>query len=67
MANAKKYKNIYHAESAEQANSAEHDKAIIKEYISKIADLIENDQSKQVKAAHIVHNLINSSSKKGKS
>jgi hypothetical protein len=23
MANAKKYKNIYHAESAEQANSAE--------------------------------------------
>lgn len=64
MATAKKYQRIYRDVDNDQRNK--EDKAIIQEYINKIASLIENDENKQVKAAQIMHNLINSSSKKGK-
>lgn len=64
MASAKKYERIY--QDVEQSKTSDEDKAIIKDYIHKISDLIENDHNKQVKAAQIVHYLINSSSKKGK-
>lgn len=63
MASAKKYQRIY--QNIDE-NQNVKDKAIIEDYINKISSLIDNDQEKQVKAAQIVHNLINSSSKKGK-
>tara|TARA_B100001971_G_scaffold129103_1_gene119033 strand:+ start:75077 stop:75271 length:195 start_codon:yes stop_codon:yes gene_type:complete len=63
MASAKKYQRIY---QNIDDNQNVKDKAIIEDYINKISSLIDNDQEKQVKAAQIVHNLINSSSKKGK-
>lgn len=64
MATAKKYQRIYQDVEKDQQN--QNDKAIIQDYIGKIASIIENDHEKQIKAAHLVHNLINSSSKKGK-
>lgn len=69
MASAKKYNSFYKDSKVENATEShvERDKAIIKDYINKIADIIDKDQEKQRKAAQIVHNLINSSSKKGKS
>ena len=69
MPTAKKYQRIYRDASHEVNRERQNlnDKAMIEQYISKIADMIENDQTKQVKAAQIVHALINSSSKKGKS
>jgi hypothetical protein len=69
MASAKKFKHFYQDSQAQNATESqvEIDKAIINDYINKIADIIDKDQEKQRKAAQIVHNLINSSSKKGKS
>jgi hypothetical protein len=69
MASAKKYQNFYKDSEDEHfatESQIEQDKAIIQSYINKIADIIDKDQEKQRKAAQIVHNLINSSSKKGK-
>jgi hypothetical protein len=67
MASAKKYNSFYKDSKADNATKSqvERDKAIINDYINKIADIIDKDQEKQRKAAQIVHNLINSSSKKG--
>jgi len=66
MASAKKFKFLYEDDYGNESQTHK-DKEIIEQYINKISDLIDHDQEKQRKAAQIVHNLINSSSKKGKS
>lgn len=63
MAAAKKFSALY-AKSGEKGASErealERDKALIKEYVSKIEDLLTNDPKAQKRAADILSDLLNS-------
>lgn len=60
MSAAKKFRDHY-PEDANAAKDPSRDKEMIKQYVNKIADLLENDPVAQKKAAAILEALINKS------